>query len=193
MPQVPLDDRAGAIRFVIHRKGRGFMSTEATLKNLVDRDAVREVVQTVCRAMDRADYELFLSAYHRDAWDDHGYFKGPISEFKPGSIFRGAHVKSLLHHITTHLITVDGDVAFSEAYYIAVQRAEQDGKLFDTTFCGRYHDRLERRAGQWKIADRLTIFDSTRVDEVTATLEFPGAVSGQANKDDPTYQRAAKL
>jgi len=165
------------------------MSTAKAIQELIDREAVREVVQRVCRAMDRADYELFLSAYHSDAWDDHGYYKGPVSKFKPGSIFRADSVKSLLHHITTHQVSIEGDVALSEAYYIAVQRAELGGELYDTTFFGRYHDRLERRDGQWKIADRLTIFDSTRVDKVTATLDIPGAVAGLASKEDPTYLR----
>jgi hypothetical protein len=165
------------------------MTSSPDIQTLLDREAVRDVVLTVCRAMDRADHGLFLSCYHSDAWDDHGYYKGPVSEFRPGSIFRAPHVKSLMHNITTHLVEIESTVAWSEAYYIAIQRAEQDGKLFDTTFGGRYHDRLERRNGVWKIADRMTIFDWTRIDEVGATLDIPGAVVGSASSQDPIFTR----
>lgn len=165
------------------------MTFSNDLQALVDRDAVRNVVLTVCRAMDRADHALFLSCYHDDAWDDHGYYKGPVVDFRPGSIFRAPHVKSLMHNITTHLIEVEGDLAWSEAYYIAIQRAKQDGETKDTVFGGRYYDRLERRAGAWKIAHRLTIFDWTRVDTIHETLDIPGAVGGSASREDPTYER----
>jgi hypothetical protein len=167
------------------------MTPSNDLQALLDRETIRDVVLRVCRAMDRADHPLFLSFFHDDAWDDHGYYKGPVSEFRPGSIFRAPHVKSLMHNITTHLVDLDGDVAWSEAYYIAIQRADQDGRVCDTVFGGRYHDRLERRDGVWKIADRLTIFDWTRVDEVRETLDIPGAVIGSASVDDPSYTRLA--
>lgn len=163
--------------------------TSPELQGLLDRDAIRAVVYRVCRAMDRADHDLFLSCYHDDAWDDHGYYKGPVADFKPASIFRPEHVKSLAHNMTNILIEMEGDAAWSEGYFVAIQRMEQDCTLQDVTFTGRYYDKFERRAGAWKIAERLTMIDTTRVDPVLKTLDIPGAVSGRASREDPTYRR----
>src|SRR5690606_34766002 len=57
------------------------MTASSAIQEMLDRESIRNVVWRLCRAMDRADIELFRSCYHEDAWDDHGYYKGPVSEF----------------------------------------------------------------------------------------------------------------
>jgi len=165
------------------------MSITPPIQALLDRDSIREVIFRACRAQDRADMELFRSCYHPDAWDDHGYYKGPVASFTPQSIVRPPHVKNVMHHIGNVLIDLDGDQAWTEAYFIAYQRAVQDGVERDTVFGGRYVDRFERRDGQWKIAHRTAVYDWTRVDPVGQTLTIPGAVQGRASRDDLSYAR----
>lgn len=165
------------------------MPAVSTLNDLLDRENIRATIYRACRAMDRADYELFRQCYHDDAWDDHGYFKGPIAEFRPASIFRPDSVKNLAHHISNILIELDDNVAWVESYYLAFSRGEQDGKVTDLLFGGRYYDRFERRDGEWKIAHRVAIYDWTRADEVVDARVIPGAVVGSASRDDPTYHR----
>ncbi len=165
------------------------MPATSTIEDFLDRENIRATIYRVCRAMDRADQELFRQCYHDDAWDDHGYYKGPVADFRPASLFRPPHVKSLSHNITTILIELDGDTAWAESYYLAFSRGEQDGKATDSQFGGRYYDRFERRDGEWKIAHRVAIYDWTRVDEVGGTINVPGAVTGSASRDDPTYTR----
>ena len=43
---------------------------------LLDKQALQEVVRRYCRAVDRSDGELFLSCYHPDAFDDNGPYSG---------------------------------------------------------------------------------------------------------------------
>lgn len=164
----------------------------AELHALFEREQIRETIYRVSRAMDRADEALFRSCYQEDAWDDHGYFKGPVSEFRPGSIFRPPNVLSVNHFMGNILIELAGDVATAESYYLANQRAESDGKLVDTSFGGRYVDRFEKRGGVWKIAHRMTIFDWTRIDPVDQLLTIEGAMTGAASREDYSYLAAAR-
>ena len=47
------------------------------LQALLDRQAIADVLNAYCRAIDRADLDLLAAAYHSDATEDHGgTFKG---------------------------------------------------------------------------------------------------------------------
>jgi hypothetical protein len=53
----------------------------------------------------------------------------------------------------------------------------------------RYVDVIERRDGEWRIADRRCAFDWTRNDPVTAEWELPPqAVVGRRDRNDPVYR-----
>jgi hypothetical protein len=97
-----------------------------------------------------------------------------------------------MHHIGNVLIELDADQAWTEAYFVAYQRTLQEGVETDTSFGGRYVDRFERRGGVWKIAERTTVYDWTRVDPVERTLTIAGAVSGSASRDDVSYARSPR-
>jgi hypothetical protein len=44
------------------------------IQKLIDKDAIRDLVNIYCRAADRHDHVLMRSLYHEDATDDHGVF-----------------------------------------------------------------------------------------------------------------------
>jgi hypothetical protein len=63
----------------------------------------------------------------------------------------------LTHHgLLNSTIEIDGDTAHSETYYLFVAR-NQDETMWMAG--GRYVDRLERRAGEWKIALRTNFIE----------------------------------
>ena len=78
------------------------------LQKLLDKEAIRELVQIYCRAADRHDHELMRSLYHVDAFDDHGnFFKGPAMEFID-MLPEIQKAMAILHHnVTTHNIFFD--------------------------------------------------------------------------------------
>ena len=67
---------------------------------------------------------------------------------------------------------VDEDLAHVESHVCARHlRDDGDDVLAMETFFGRYVDRFERRAGEWKIAERVVVHDWDLAEPVT--LAFP--------------------
>ncbi len=51
------------------------------MADLVDRQAIADVVLRYCRGIDRLDLELVRNCYHADATDEHGTFIGTRDEY----------------------------------------------------------------------------------------------------------------
>lgn len=161
------------------------------LQQLVDREAIREVLNRYCRAVDRLDAELLRSTYFEDAWDDHGPFKGQRDDFIAWVIpFLRAEYHTTAHHLTTQLIEVDGDTAGAESYVYLVQDKMKDGVRLRSTAVGRYVDRLERRNSEWRIARRIVLTDSGSTSEAPPWIGTTSSTSlggGTRDRDDPSY------
>jgi hypothetical protein len=52
----------------------------------------------------------------------------------------------------------------------------------------RYVDRFERRRGEWRIADRIVVFDESREDMIENILPTDW-VTQRRSFDDPVYTR----
>jgi hypothetical protein len=53
----------------------------------------------------------------------------------------------------------------------------------------RYVDRMERRNGEWRIADRVVVLDSQRSDPVPGDLApLENSNVGRRDKEDPSYK-----
>jgi hypothetical protein len=50
----------------------------------------------------------------------------------------------------------------------------------------RYVDRFEKRAGEWRIADRIVVFAEYRTQRVVDELD-PSWVRARRDADDPVY------
>ena len=157
--------------------------------DLVQKEAIRSVLMRYARGVDRCDRELIRSVYHEDAWDDHGPFKGTGFDFAD-SPYRYSDANRIGHHaISTNIIELDGDVAYSESFYIFHGiRAEPDGDIAVET-AGRYVDRFEKRDGEWKIAYRTTTLDWCREYPLIGEWKDAGAyVRPRRYRDDICYQ-----
>jgi hypothetical protein len=183
---------------------------EDALRDLQARQEIRDCLARCARGVDRLDADLIRSAYHPDATDDHGMFVGGREEFIAWAI--DLHARAHLthqHHLTNHLCRVDGDHAESETYFafIGVNRPGSPGDAPTlVTSGGRYLDRLERRAGEWRIAVRVALRDwshrHTGQVGVGAVSAVAGALpahalalmadglTGTRSRDDPSYTPA---
>lgn len=186
---------------------------EAMLRELVDRQAIHEVVLRYARAADRLDWELAASCFHDDGIMDASFWKrrahdeyaDRLTGRSKGHI--GDWAISTAHYMINCLIEIDGDSASAETYCVAFHRTEGgslpapvrdagalgDGRARDVWMGIRYVDRFERRDAAWKIAERVLIFDWTRVDPVGETLDPTGLHAGRRDRTDLAYSSPGGL
>ena len=162
------------------------------LQTLTNRMAIMDCLTRYARGVDRFDRDIVLSAYHPDAVDDHGEFVGSPEEFVDWafSLHEQGQI-STQHQLTNHSCEIDGDVAHTETYYIFNAR-NRDESLWIAG--GRYLDRLELRAGEWKIAMRYCVVEwsgSIAAGPIPFSEIADVHLNGAPGRDrsDPSYLR----
>lgn len=152
------------------------------LQVLLDERAIRRVFERYCRGVDRLDEALLASCYHEDATDDHGMFKGRGVDFAPFCVKAlRVHAVATHHFLGQSMIDVAGDTDRCETYVLAHHRCERDGATILETFGGRYVDRMERRDGEWKIADRVVLVEWEKAEKTEAA--FPPGLFAEGRRD----------
>ena len=164
----------------------------AFVKQQKDRQEIWDCLVRYTRGLDRHDKELMASAYHPDAWDDHGLKSASGSDFCDWAI--GFHGQIQTHHqhfIANHTVELDGNTAHAETYYFFWgENIEGPPSLA----FGRYVDRFEKRDGRWAIAYRRCI---TEKAGAFVEVDMPGemkamnASTGPCRRDrqDASYAR----
>ena len=151
----------------------------SSLEILLAKDAIDAVAKRYCRGIDRCDADLIKSAYHPDAYDDHGRFKGNAWEFADGAAVSLRRYLATMHSIMNHAITdidLDAGTAKGEIYCIAYHLRETDGRRIVDVWWGRYLDRYERREGDWRISERIVVHEWTQ--EVPIEHPMPIEIEG---------------
>jgi SnoaL-like domain len=167
-------------------------SQRAKIQRLLDRQDITDCLTRFSRGMDRFDRELFLSAFHPDAVIAAGDFVGAPAELYDWAQNMHEHGQIGTHHnLLNNTCDIDGDVAHSETYYLFAARNRDDTNWIAG---GRYFDRFERPAGEWRIALRTNVIEwSGLVPSMPIPFaDVPDiAVNGTPARDrtDPSYQR----
>lgn len=166
---------------------------DKALQELLDRQAILACLDRYARGLDRKDLDVLRSAYHPDATDHHG----ALGDFTPDTLISDWLVRDADRMFSQHLllnssIDIDGDVAHGETYYQLVvgldpAAAEEAGRPRLTLSGGRYIDRFERRAGQWRIARRVLISEyQAALDPIDRPQHLAWA---RRDRSDPSYDR----
>ncbi|HNI35818.1 MAG TPA: nuclear transport factor 2 family protein [Microthrixaceae bacterium] len=156
------------------------------LRTLADRQAIVDCLHRYARGVDRGDEDLLRSAYHTDAIEDHGAYVGGVDglvEFL-GKAHRA--FDAYQRYVTNTHIDLDGDDAHVESYYICVLRDDDAGRTLVNG--GRYVDRFERRAGEWRIARRVVVMEWEYSVEGGAP-RYPVTLPARRDRDDVSYRR----
>jgi ketosteroid isomerase-like protein len=140
------------------------------LRRLTDERQIRDAICRYARGVDRGDWELVRSAYHPDAYDEHGDYKGGIDGFIAWLDERFAGVDNSMHFLGQSLVEFGGaDVALVETYFVSRRLTAPKpgdptsagvGDALAREAWGRYVDRFERRAGAWKVAHRTVVLEA---------------------------------
>lgn len=168
-------------------------SLEAKITELMDREAIRDCMYRYCRGIDRADEALLRDAYWPDARDSHGPYDGPVDGFVEWAKSIWANEPRNIHMVSNILIEFQGpDTAHVESYFTALQRGKGgDGVVRQFLLCGRYCDQFEKRDGEWRVMDRLVVYDWVEPQDVPEDDEAarfgPRVPIGRNYPDDPVY------
>lgn len=135
------------------------------LQRLIDESAIRRLLASYPRALDRQDHELLASLFHPGAIDDHGFFNGSGEGYTDWIRTHAVPGQHWMHHNGTQIIDINGAVAECETYCLAFCRqpvagAERGAEIFLRV---RYLDRVEQRDGVWRIAHRRVIYSPCHV------------------------------
>jgi ketosteroid isomerase-like protein len=156
--------------------------TDEQVQELLDKQAINDVLVRYCRGVDRLDGDLILSCYHPDAVDDHGRYRGTPQGLVDWLKSSAPNIQFMEHKLSNVFIDLQGDVAFVECYSAMHL---QKGELFAEGL-GRFIDRFERRDGEWKIAHRRVT-----LEYATPELGYDADDFAPSRRDrtDPSYDR----
>ena len=167
-----------------------FEQLKDTVRQLKDRQDIRDCIQRESRARDRQDVEMIANCWWEDGVDEHG----PVMTRAPDYPVRAnaghsANFNMTSHNITNHICDLQGDTAYCESYVIG-GLFWLDGKTTTLAF-GRYIDQLEKRSGEWRILTRrCTIEMSADTDGTWVhSKNVKGFLKALWSKEDPSYER----
>ena len=163
-----------------------------SVQELLDKQAIYELLNAYFNAADRHDNEKMRKLYHADDIDDHGaFFKGLAMEFVDKLPEIQVPMEILHHNMTTVNIKLDGDYAEGEVYVLAFHKVRTDDGSFDLLIGGRYFDKYEKRDGVWKFLHKAVVADWAKVtDPSTVNLDHPllqGSHFGTPGEADSSY------
>jgi hypothetical protein len=165
---------------------------DARIDAMLDKHEIYEVLMRYCRGVDRTDADLIESTFHPDAVDEHGTVVergAPAIAARIVESLRTNGSTTSMHLVGNVLIDLQGDVAFSESYFVSMQQLVRDERDYTRHRGGRYVDRLERRGGEWRIAHRVVADEWDRFDEVNERAPgFETFVRGLRGHDDVVYR-----
>jgi hypothetical protein len=172
------------------------MATIATesraVQELIDREAIRDLVLCYSRGVDKFDIALLRDLYTEDGTDTHGdTFDGPADAFcdfleqsLPHGLFSG-------HSVCNHMIGIDGDIGEGEVYALstAIIPDMSGGNQREEDFMFvRYIDNYRRcDDGKWRFSKRVVTYD------VQFRRPFNGGGTMNQGANDPSYRHKLSL
>lgn len=132
---------------------------EAELRTFLDREKIKDCLVRLARGEDRRDAALISGAYWPDSITDYGVFKGDFAEYLAWVVPGSDAITCTQHVLGQSFIQLEGDKARVETQVISYHRVNMGTEERDTTIGGRYLDRLEKRDGEWRIAERTMLYD----------------------------------
>ena len=158
---------------------------DRAIQELIDREAIRDLVLCYSRAIDRKDVGLLRDLYTEDATDTHGHhFDGSAADFCEFIEAGSPHMIYSGHHACNHQIQVDGDQGCGEVYALALHVIPTPtGERLEDLMAVRYIDNYRRCAdGKWRFSKRVVTYDL----HIQRPFDGGGTMAQGAN--DPSYR-----
>jgi hypothetical protein len=178
-----------AVKFII---GRCLAKGEAMTEEVLEKLAIREVLENWVVWRDAGDWDRFRSAWHDDGYMMATWFQGPAEEFIRVSREGWNRGVTILHFLGGISIDVVRHSAVSQTKMTISQRSLVHNVLCDVVCTGRFYDFFERRNDRWGIVLRQPIYEKDRMDPVdsSAKLQLDAQLLGRFPEG---YQHLAYL
>ncbi len=138
----------------------------ADLAQAIARGKIADVLTRYCRGIDRCEIDTLTAVFWPEASCDYGSGAQNAVNWAKATVAALKGMLRTMHSVSNMIIDIEGggggDRARAETYCEAYHElAGPDGRR-EMIVGGRYLDRLERRAGAWRIAERLYVMDWNR-------------------------------
>jgi hypothetical protein len=129
------------------------------LKAFLDREKIRECIVRLARGEDRRYADLIRNCWWPDAQFDYGVHNGDFAAYLAWVVPGSDAIKNTQHVLGQSFVELEGDAARAETHAVSYHRVDYGTEERDTCIGGRYLDRMEKRNGEWRIANRLMLYD----------------------------------
>jgi hypothetical protein len=129
------------------------------LMALLEREKIRDCIACLARGEDRRDAELIKACYWPDSTTDYGVFVGSFDQYLAWVVPGSPAIPVTQHVLGQTVIKLKGETASCETHVNSYHRIIMGAEERDTVIGGRYLDRLEKRGGEWRIAQRTMLYD----------------------------------
>jgi hypothetical protein len=133
---------------------------------ILEKLAIREVIDNWAIWSDAGDWEKFRTVWHDGGRMSATWFQGTGEEFMRLRREGWERGVSILHFLGGSSIDLVGNRAIAQTKMTISQRARVHDILCDVLCTGRFYDFLEKRAERWGIAFRQPIYEKDRLDPV---------------------------
>jgi hypothetical protein len=147
------------------------IATHPPLRAMLDRLAIRELIENWVISRDTGDWERLASLWHEDGRMVTTWCEVGAAEFVALARKTWANAAvSAVHAMGGTSIDVSGARAVAQSRMTLTQRAPLHGVLVDVTCTGYFFDLLEQRMGRWGLVLRHPIYEADRIDVVDPSL-----------------------
>jgi len=132
----------------------------------LERQAIRDIVESWAVWRDAGDWERFRTVWHPDGRMMATWFQGSADQFIRVSREGFEKGVNILHFLGGSSIDLTGNRAVSQTKMTISQRARVHDVLVDVVCTGRFYDFIEKRNGLWGLVLRQPIYEKDRMDPV---------------------------
>ena len=132
--------------------------TEVLLRELVDREKIRELLHRYCWAVDKGTLTEVMELFHDPCTlilAPGKQYEGKAAVQRWYDVYLQNRMEVLRHLIHNQVSVIDGDTATSKSYFDAVG----DLKGESISVAGYYEDILRRVEGEWKFTEKIIRLD----------------------------------
>lgn len=129
------------------------------LARLIDQTEIRDLVRRERFARDQRHWEVMRDCFHPEAWIRTSWYDGSATDYIPATQKMMEASPYGKHWVFPGFITIHGDRATVESPALIFNRLVLNGTEVDYQVYCRFHSRVQRLDGEWKLMSFHVIWE----------------------------------